>query len=259
MASGRCERALERSWDKSVSDPLTISLYWILIEYHRLMGVPSATCYMLTYDYLLNTAFPPLLPANVLLPLTSGIVARATISSLVSPLELVRTNLQSTPINPGVPHTLRSTLRLIGSMVQQSGFRALWSGLGPTLWRDVPFSGLYWAGYDISKRKLKSWTHDGKDQTWIAFVSGAGSGITAALITHPFDVMKTRRQAIVMAPLENRVAFGSLGAGLEVVRIEGAAALFAGVFPRLVKIAPACGIMIASFEGVGRFLGKLET
>ena len=36
----------------------------------------------------------------------------------------------------------------------KSGPLALWKGLGPTLWRDVPFSAVYWAGYENTKAAL---------------------------------------------------------------------------------------------------------
>lgn len=209
--------------------------------------MPSSTCYMLTYDHLLNVTLPPLLPAP-LVPLTAGITARTLVTSIVSPLELVRTNLQSTPASPSQPHTLRSTLTSIAALARKHGNMHLWRGLGPTLWRDVPFSGIYWAGYESIKHSLNRLGHKGAG---VAFVSGAISGTTAALLTSPFDVLKTRRQALLMTGAMG--GSGSAGCSTaavlrEIVRTEGLSALYAGVVPRIAKIAPACGLMIASFE-----------
>ena len=197
---------------------------------------------MLTYDHLLNVTLPPLLPSSIV-PLSAGILARTTITSLMSPLELVRTNLQSTPPSPENPHTLRSVLTSIRSLAQSRGWHYLWRGLGPTLWRDVPFSGLYWAGYELCKRRLGRLGYEGAG---VAFVSGALSGTTAALITSPFDVLKTRRQALLMSATTSTTSTIALTA--EILRTEGIAALYAGIVPRISKIAPACGIMIACFE-----------
>ncbi|KAF7791911.1 hypothetical protein EIP86_002936 [Pleurotus ostreatoroseus] len=220
--------------------------------------VPSSTCYMLTYDYLLNETLPPLLPAP-LVPLTAGIAARTLITSIASPLELVRTNLQSTPPSPSTPHTLRSTLRSIAALAQAHGHLHLWRGLGPTLWRDVPFSGLYWAGYESTKHSLNRLGHEGAG---VAFFSGALSGTTAALLTSPFDVLKTRRQALLMSGATGGSSSGpspgTISVLKDIVRTEGVSALYAGVIPRIAKIAPACGIMIACFEGIGRFLTKKD-
>jgi len=221
-----------------------------------LIGVPSATCYMLTYDHLLRVILPPISPSTAMTPLLAGVVARGLMSSLLSPLELLRTNLQSTPPSPDNPHTLRSVITSLRTLTQTQGVRSLWRGLGPTLWRDVPFSGLYWAGYETLKGALEK---RGRRGAPVAFVSGAVSGTMAALITSPFDMLKTRRQALVMASTTGARSSTSLIAVLTtVIRNEGASALFAGLTPRIAKIAPACGIMIASFEGIGKFLAKPE-
>lgn len=213
----------------------------------RVMGVPASTCYMLTYDHLLRVVLPPLLPYESMIPLTAGILARTSMTTLMSPLELVRTNLQSTPKSWDNPHTLRSVLGSVRALVHTQGVRSLWRGLGPTLWRDVPFSGIYWASYEGWKH---SFERRGQSGAWVAFISGAISGTSAALITSPFDVLKTRRQASVMnsTAASVRAATGTLPLLVKIIKTEGSSALFAGLLPRMAKIAPACGIMIACFE-----------
>ncbi|KAJ3506280.1 hypothetical protein NLJ89_g6962 [Agrocybe chaxingu] len=216
------------------------------------IGVPSSTAYILTYDHLLNVILPPFISSPTLVPLVAGIIARSTISTVASPLELVRTNLQSTPVSPGQPHTLGSVLDSVRTVVRKRGVQFLWRGLGPTLWRDVPFSGFYWASYETWKRAFAKRGYEG---AWVAFISGAVSGTSAALITSPFDVLKTRRQALIMSPTTQHIT-RTFPLILQIIRTEGSSALFAGLVPRIVKIAPACGIMISCYEGVGKFLTK---
>ena len=215
----------------------------------RIIAVPSQSAYMVTYDHLLNNVFPSITPSPALTPLLSGIAARTFISSIASPLELMRTTLQSTPANPLVPHTLSSVLLSTRRLVRSQGVTALWRGLTPTLWRDVPFSGVYWAGYEVCKSTFR--TRYNKTGAMYEFFSGAASGITAAALTHPFDVAKTRRQALVLSqkgvPTQTMLFLGTI------LQQEGVGALYAGIVPRLAKIAPACGIMIASYESVGRY------
>ncbi|PPQ88644.1 hypothetical protein CVT25_010220 [Psilocybe cyanescens] len=216
------------------------------------IGVPSSSAYILTYDHLLNVVLPPLIPSQSAVPLFAGVIARSAITSIMSPLELLRTNLQSTPLSVDNPHTLRSVLTSFRTLVQQQGFTSLWRGLGPTLWRDVPFSGFYWASYETWKRNFAKYGYTG---AWVAFLSGAISGTSAALITSPFDVLKTRQQALVMSASKNHVT-RTLPLLVQLLRSEGTSALFTGIAPRIAKIAPACGIMIGCFEGVGKFLTK---
>ena len=220
-----------------------------------MIGVPASSLYMLGYDYLLREGLSPIITSPTLLPLTAGIVARTSLATLLSPLELVRTNLQSTPKSPDKPQTLKGVVNSIRTVVKGRGVRFLWQGLGPTLWRDVPFSGIYWAGYESWKRFFES---RGQRGTYIAFVSGAISGTTASLVTSPFDVLKTRRQALLMSNHMPSSSTATFALCAQIVRNEGASALFAGLAPRIAKVAPACGIMIACFEGIGGLLSKKE-
>lgn len=247
-------------WDAvvKVSRAEGVAGLWKGVGTSLTIAVPASTAYMLTYDYL-NHSLPAIQIAPLLTPLSAGIASRTIVASLVSPLELVRTRLQSTPISPGTPHTMQSVLVDIRTMVASDGARSLWRGLGPTLWRDVPFSGIYWAGYETGKRIANKRGYTGVE---VAFASGATSGMFAALITMPFDTLKTRRQAALVSSAESTtnatLSLRTVGLVRHIIQTEGAKALFAGLTPRVAKIAPACGIMIACYEGVGKVLSPIH-
>lgn len=129
-------------------------------------------------------------------------------------------------------------------MVQIEGPQALWRGLVPTMFRDIPFSAVYWMVYEQVKSQLLQKTHQNRLSPFqIAFLSGASSGMLAAVITTPFDVIKTQRQ----------ISTESLTQIIQNIMIkDGPAGYFRGVVPRAARVAPACAIMISSYE-----MGKL--
>lgn len=160
--------------------------------------------------------------------------------TVISPLELVRTKMQSRR------RPYRELFACIRSAVAQDGVLSLWRGWGPTVLRDVPFSGesctttrlknlcvkfsssmllvcvfsaLYWFNYELVKTQLCQWSQLTQANFSISFTAGAFSGgvssqmlasrfrhlaivVTprnlalqiAAVLTLPFDVVKTRRQ-----------------------------------------------------------------
>lgn len=167
----------------------------------------------------------------------------------------------------------RDTLSGVKDMVNQNGYRALWRGLSLTLWRDVPFSAFYWWGYEFNREKLHQFRERGRaadpksrprsrsqselDHRTVlidSFLAGAGSGAIAAFSTTPFDVGKTRqqtsrhntpRQAGQPVRPEDRTMPRFLW---HIYKTEGAAGLFKGWSARCLKVAPACAIMISSYE-----------
>lgn len=138
----------------------------------------------------------------------------------VSPLELVRTRTQA--LTDSNFKALQFTLRNLSIETNRNGIRYLWKGLIPTLWRDVPFSALYWLCYESTKLRISKYL---PSDSIIApsFFSGLSSGAFAALLTTPFDVAKTRRQV-----LERRTT--NLWSILcEIHRNEGIHGLFKGI------------------------------
>ena len=171
-------------------------------------------------------------------------------ATVISPLELLRTRLQSaTHQGRTASESFRDTTQGIRIMVQTNGIRTLWRGLSLTLSRDVPFSAFYWLGYERTKRRM---IDAGVQSPFIqSFLSGGISGTFAALITTPFDVAKTKRQII------ERDAKGSQSMWhmLRTIKAEeGIRGLWRGAVPRCLRVSPACAIMISSYEVCQRYL-----
>ena len=154
--------------------------------------------------------------ASWLFPLLAGGSARLVSSSVTAPLEFIRTRQAaavgngglrdrshagiSTQRNGSLYHEFRNIIRTEG------GISTLFRGLRTTLWRDVPFSAIYWLLLEqfrsywdvvrVSEKKMTAF-----EQTGEAFLNGALAGMIAAACTTPFDVVKTRQQTSVLATL----------------------------------------------------------
>eukprot|EP00099_Drosophila_melanogaster_P000389 NP_001027071.1 shawn, isoform D [Drosophila melanogaster] len=184
-------------------------------------------------------------PIPFLVPLLAGVSGRILAVTCVSPVELIRTKMQSQRM------THAEMFGTIRQVVQSQGVLGLWRGLPPTILRDVPFSGIYWTCYEY----LKSSFGVVEPTFSFSFAAGAISGSVAATITTPFDVVKTHEQIefgekfIFSDNPPKQVATKSVAMRLaSIYRMGGVPAIFSGLGPRLFKVAPACAIMISSFE-----------
>jgi solute carrier family 25 protein 39/40 len=241
-----------------------------------MMGIPANIIYFAGYDWLRTDDRSPIKQAvsDVYAPFVAGSIARTAAASATSPVEMFRTRLQATP-GTGAGH-FKATLEGLYQMTQAKGYTSLWRGLSLTMWRDVPFSGLYWCGYEEVKKVLVSARQHaphlhGSDPEATStatafldsFISGATSGAVAALVTTPFDVGKTRQQVFrhMDDTVQNTSQRPSLSSKcivpeqlslprflLHIFHEEGMNGLFRGWAARCLKVAPACAIMISTYE-----------
>ncbi|CAG8075584.1 unnamed protein product [Penicillium salamii] len=239
-----------------------------------MMGIPANVIYFAGYDWLRTDDRSPIKQrfSPGYAPLIAGAFARVAAAAATSPLEMFRTRLQATP-GTGAGH-FKNTIKDLHQMTQAKGYSSLWRGFTLTMWRDVPFSGLYWWGYEEVKKMLIATRQQaqhlsGEEETTAqafidSFISGAVSGSLAALVTTPFDVGKTRQQ--VFRHMDDHVPTGppprtALPPGIlapeqlslpkflmHIFREEGTAGLFRGWTARCLKVAPACAIMISTYE-----------
>ncbi|KAJ1852578.1 Carrier protein, mitochondrial [Coemansia sp. RSA 1722] len=217
---------------------------------------PSTVIYFVGYDYLRQWMGRQVRqsgwgPYEKYVSLLAGCLARTTAVTAISPLELVRTRMQSS-----ASHNLATVMHGISRDIRSGGVGTLWRGLVPTLWRDVPFSALYWFGFERWKENVYTplfgarHKDDMATQIAVAFCSGASSGIVAATLTTPFDVAKTRRQIEQHADTRSHLPQHPRLPQIlrHIAATEGFGGLFAGLAPRLMKVAPSCAIMISTYE-----------
>ena len=159
---------------------------------------------------------------------------------------------------------------------RHEGFRALYSGVAPTLAMAVPATVLYFTLYEEFKAASRTATGATKDADlpFVAFLlSGMTAGGAASFATNPLDLVKLRlqvqrsqRHAATPAAAHTGVLRGE-GAALKrskssppenyrgmwdglvrVSKAEGVRGLWRGAGARMLFHAPASAITIASFE-----------
>ncbi|KAI9770947.1 MAG: hypothetical protein M1840_002651 [Geoglossum simile] len=281
-----------------------VSTLWRGLSPTLVMAIPANVIYFTGYDTLRYSSRSPInrhVPETYA-PLVAGSLARICAATVISPVEMFRTRLQASTHNPQSANGTRpngvfiTTLRGLRELVHAQGYTSLWRGLTLTLWRDVPFSGIYWWGYEAVRNRLttmrlqhaanatpiksshntsntphshsyprsRSRSRDRYNSTATfidSFIAGGISGTFASIITTPFDVGKTRRQVIhhnnpdidkgVLRPEER-----SMPRFLwHIWREEGVSGLWRGWAARCLKVAPACAIMISSYE-IGKKMAR---
>jgi solute carrier family 25 protein 39/40 len=224
---------------------------WRGLDAALLMAVPVGI-YMPLYDIVMARVDT----GNPAAPLYAGAIARMAAVLLTSPLELIRTRMQAI-LHPtgGAAGSAMPALANVGGLWSHLALapgegalrqiQGMWRGVGATLARDVPFSAVYWGLLEPIRHSMLP--ADGRpvtsSQTIAANVlAGSIGGAAAAVITQPLDVVKTRKQLAAGRPVST---LGTLSA---IAREEGMRGLLNGAFPRAMKAAPACAIVLASYE-----------
>lgn len=248
------------------------------------MAIPANVIYFTGYDWLRYNSMSPIrkYSNDTYNPLISGSFARVLAAIAVSPIEMFRTRMQSA--SGSTTGIFKETLVGMHKMTQSQGYGSLWRGLTLTMWRDVPFSALYWWGYESLRNTIRNargqgvsnviptvqqqLQHQEESHSRIfvdSFAAGSLAGAAAAFVTTPFDVGKTRQQvyrhagddapSAVQAAKEAAKAGKFVPEELSMPRFlhhifqeEGFNGLFRGWIPRVLKVAPACAIMISSYE-----------
>ncbi|KAN0066474.1 hypothetical protein ACQY0O_000568 [Thecaphora frezii] len=129
--------------------------------------------------------------------LTTGAVARVAVGFTLSPVTVVKARFESSNFSQAAESSLLASLREIYA---KGGVRGFFQGFTATALRDAPYAGLYLALYEGCKVELATLTGSASEGgsgtgSWsVVTASGLLAGTLATVLTHPFDIIKTRMQ-----------------------------------------------------------------
>ena len=125
-------------------------------------------------------------------------------------------------------------------MYHEEGLRSFWKGNGVNVIRIFPYSAAQLASNDTYKRLLANTSSD--LSVLSRLIAGACAGMTATALTHPLDTVRLR------LALPNHPYKGALEAITTIVKTEGSLALFKGIWPTLIGVAPYAAINFATYD-----------
>ncbi|KAG1849892.1 mitochondrial carrier domain-containing protein [Suillus subalutaceus] len=204
-------------------------------------SAPGAAAFFSTYEAMKHSIplHGQLAPVNHML---SASVAEVAACLIRVPTEVIKTRTQTSMYGASASSFKAATL-----VLQHDGIRGFYRGFLTTIMREIPFTSLQFPLYEFLKYRLS--THLDRKPLYAheAAVCGSIAGGTAAALTTPLDVLKTRVMLDLRDPSKQQVP--SLPMRLRQIYVqEGTKALFAGVVPRTMWISAGGAVFLGVYE-----------
>jgi solute carrier family 25 S-adenosylmethionine transporter 26 len=155
------------------------------------------------------------------------------------PTEVIKQNMQI-----GNFKTFKEASR---DVYRINGILGFYKGFNMTIFREIPFSCIQFPIYEYLKLKCKE--YNGQTGNLDAAICGMFAGATAAALTTPLDVLKTRMMLHKGPKYTICEAFRD-------VRSQGIYAFFSGIVPRVFWISIGGSIFLGVYDGASRLLNK---
>ncbi|PAV20572.1 mitochondrial carrier [Pyrrhoderma noxium] len=124
--------------------------------------------------------------------LLAGAVTRVAVGFILNPFSVIKARFESNVYN-----SQRTSFPNAVATIVRSGPTELFKGFVPSALRDAPYAGIFVAVYEKIKRKASDISGPSRSvwsSTIIHTTSAASAGLVSTMITHPFDVIKTKVQ-----------------------------------------------------------------
>lgn len=172
---------------------------------------------------------------------TAASLATVISDGLMTPADVVKQRLQvaSSPYLGVIDCTTR--------IMREEGMAAFYRSYRTTLVMNIPFTAVHLAVYESAKKTMSG--HE-EESLAVQLLAGGMAGATAAAITNPLDMVKTRLQ---LEGVNSATRYGTTAvfpALRQIVAKEGMMAIWSGVQARVCFHFPASAICWGTYETV---------
>ncbi|KAJ8075752.1 hypothetical protein PM082_021382 [Marasmius tenuissimus] len=174
------------------------------------------------------------------LSVLTGCSAGATESFVVVPFELVKIRLQDKS------STYAGPMDVVRTIIRKDGLLGLYAGMESTFWRHFWWNGGYF-GCIFQVRAMLPKAETPQSQLMNNFISGAVGGFAGTVLNTPY-VVKSRIQGTIHVPGVKPKYNWTYPALVTIFREEGAAALYKGFVPKVLRLAPGGGVLLLVVE-----------
>ena len=199
-------------------------------------SIPGAALFFAVYENLRKRIAEGLSLPEAAADFIAAPIGECVACTVRAPVETVKQRMQVST-NPSAGTTLRA-------IYQKDGVGGFYGGYRSVVMREIPFGCIQFPIYEALKRLVARASHDGTVSALSAAACGSIAGATAAALTTPFDVVKTR---IMLGQSEARL--GVFAILQSIAREEGVGGLYKGVGPRVTWISLGGFIFFGMYNG----------
>jgi solute carrier family 25 carnitine/acylcarnitine transporter 20/29 len=172
------------------------------------------------------------------------------INSFISgPVELTKIQMQN-QIGVG---TFRSPSDCLRQVWRKGGLVGCYRGIWPTILRETPSYGVYFACFEGFRRYWTTEENNGHLDNCRLMLAGGFSGIAAWMSTYPMDVVKTRIQA---GSLFNGEKTSMASCFKNIIKNEGIPGLFRGTTATIIRAFPTNAVIFSTYALTMRWLDR---
>ena len=157
----------------------------------------------------------------------SGGVAGTVAACITNPLEVIKTQLQSS--NTELLKARGHPVEIAKRIVEQDGPAGFFRGLPPTLVGIIPSRSAYFYAYQRTKRLLSKKAKLPEGSPGNALIAGFVAGVTGNTLTNPIWMVRTRMQLLIDHNAGQR-AYGGYGDAISTIfKEEGIGGFYKGI------------------------------
>eukprot|EP00584_Thalassiosira_punctigera_P014798 CAMPEP_0172553582 /NCGR_PEP_ID=MMETSP1067-20121228/51282_1 /TAXON_ID=265564 ORGANISM="Thalassiosira punctigera, Strain Tpunct2005C2" /NCGR_SAMPLE_ID=MMETSP1067 /ASSEMBLY_ACC=CAM_ASM_000444 /LENGTH=380 /DNA_ID=CAMNT_0013341793 /DNA_START=490 /DNA_END=1632 /DNA_ORIENTATION=- len=190
---------------------------------------------------------------HALVHLSSAITAGGIADVICNPMFVVRTRMQTEALHyfqmPPSERQPHGVMRTVVGLYKEGGVPIFWRGLTASL-LGLGHVGIQFPVYERLKAEARRRSANGEESPLDLLVASGLSKMTAAVITYPHEVIRSR----MMDARGSAAGKNVISTMRHIVQNEGIQGLYVGLRVSLIRVVPNCCVTFVSYELIARWV-----